>query len=131
MRTCSACTHDFPATDAFFYRKGGRLSGWCKECEKAASRRYAQAHRDQERAAARTRSRRNADLVRRLRAAPCEVCGLVTEPSINHFHHRDPSDKSFKLSNCGGRAESTVLAEVAKCALLCPNCHAIEHTKEA
>jgi hypothetical protein len=45
------------------------------------------------------------------------------------FHHRDPSEKSFGL--CDGKAErrswKELRAEIAKCDLLCANCHMIEH----
>ena len=41
------------------------------------------------------------------------------------FHHVDPSAKSFSLSERGlARSLERARAEVAKCVLLCANCHA-------
>jgi len=42
-----------------------------------------------------------------------------------HFHHVDPSCKSFHLSMQGvARSLKAARAEMAKCVLLCANCHA-------
>ena len=42
-----------------------------------------------------------------------------------HFHHVDPATKSFALAARGvGRSIAAARAEVAKCVLLCANCHA-------
>ena len=42
-----------------------------------------------------------------------------------HFHHVDPSSKRFHLSMQGAtRSLASARAEMAKCVLLCANCHA-------
>ena len=42
-----------------------------------------------------------------------------------HFHHVDPTAKAFALSRDGlARSLGEARAEVAKCVLLCANCHA-------
>lgn len=41
-----------------------------------------------------------------------------------HFHHVDPSQKEFAISNIKGRSfNEKVIAELNKCVLLCSNCH--------
>jgi hypothetical protein len=48
------------------------------------------------------------------------------------FHHRDPTKKSFGLSVRGLCVSwARVKAEVAKCDLLCHNCHAEVHAELA
>jgi hypothetical protein len=41
------------------------------------------------------------------------------------FHHRNPRTKKFNISAGAYRATSVVLAEIAKCDVICSNCHQI------
>jgi hypothetical protein len=55
----------------------------------------------------------------------CAICGYGRFPGALHFHHRDPSIKSFELSAEGfARSLDRARAEARKCVLLCSNCHA-------
>lgn len=46
------------------------------------------------------------------------------------FHHRDPATKKFQVGqNQWGRRRSVILEEIAKCDVLCANCHQIQHYK--
>jgi hypothetical protein len=45
------------------------------------------------------------------------------------FHHLDPKAKEFAISHDGiTRSWSKIQAELAKCVLLCANCHRETHT---
>jgi hypothetical protein len=61
----------------------------------------------------------------------CECCGFSDYRAL-HFHHKDPTSKEANVSNMVGHGASKerILAEIAKCAVLCANCHAIEHFEE-
>ena len=54
----------------------------------------------------------------------CIKCG-ENHPHCLDFHHRDPAEKEFTLSLAGeGRyGIPRLLKEVAKCDVLCANCH--------
>jgi transposase len=55
----------------------------------------------------------------------CSICGYDSCPGALHFHHTDPSIKSFELSAEGfARSLERARAEARKCVLLCSNCHA-------
>ena len=55
----------------------------------------------------------------------CVLCGYHKCLRALEFHHRDPVTKSFGVAMRGiTRAIDDVRAEVAKCVLLCSNCHA-------
>lgn len=58
----------------------------------------------------------------------CSRCGF-DHPAALQFHHREPSEKAFNLASAvsDGKSWETILAEIAKCDVLCANCHAIEH----
>jgi hypothetical protein len=55
------------------------------------------------------------------------ACGMCREnhPACLDFHHRDPTQKDFRISalGCMGWSKERVLAEIAKCDVLCANCH--------
>jgi transposase len=55
----------------------------------------------------------------------CILCGYSKHVVALHFHHVDPSTKSFGLGVRGiTRSISRLRAEASKCVLLCANCHA-------
>jgi transposase len=55
----------------------------------------------------------------------CALCGYDRCVAALHFHHLDPSNKQFHLSMHGAaRSIASARAEMAKCVLLCANCHA-------
>jgi transposase-like protein len=54
----------------------------------------------------------------------CARCGYARYAGALQFHHLDPSQKSFGLATGGlARSLARARAEVAKCVLLCANCH--------
>lgn len=58
----------------------------------------------------------------------CQRCGYRRYNGALCFHHRDPSQKQFKLSSLTvQRKLEAVLKEADKCDLLCANCHAEVH----
>lgn len=54
----------------------------------------------------------------------CEVCGF-SHPAALQFHHLQSSTKRNSVSQLvqQGYPISTILEEIAKCAVLCGNCH--------
>jgi len=55
----------------------------------------------------------------------CAICGYDRCVAALHFHHLDPSTKSFGLARKGATRRLDLLrAEISKCVLLCGNCHA-------
>ncbi len=57
------------------------------------------------------------------KAKPCMDCGNSYPPFVMHFDHRDPTQKIAKLSSC--RRFAQAVREMAKCDVVCSNCHAI------
>lgn len=56
----------------------------------------------------------------------CSRCGYSKSLRALQFHHLDPSQKSFGLSNGNTRSWKRHEEEIRKCVLLCANCHAEE-----
>ena len=61
---------------------------------------------------------------------PC-ACG-ETDPICLDFHHRDGEVKKFGISRIKNKyvGQAALLAEIAKCDVLCANCHRKHHAKE-
>lgn len=131
LKVCTRCRT--PKVRADFYVSRGRGDGlhpWCKPCQRAGVARSVERHGrkttpGKKRAAARA-------YVHALKAAPCMDCGGTWPPKVMHFHHRDPAEKTASLAALVSRGapREEIDAEVAKCDLLCANCHAIRHAEE-
>ena len=63
-------------------------------------------------------------------AANVNFCGYGKYQGALHFHHIDPSQKKFPISDAvssGKYSQEEVEAEIKKCVLVCANCHAEIH----
>lgn len=62
----------------------------------------------------------------------CQKCGYNKHSEILQFHHRDPKNKKDNISNLsrGTYNWSHFEKEIAKCDLICPNCHYWFHYTE-
>jgi hypothetical protein len=126
MRKCARCGAVRP-TDDFVWRKArGTWGSHCRECRAE----YGRMHYKKNRAIYIDRARRRrlsimeertAFLVEYFRKHPCADCGEV-DPVVLEFDHLD--DKKFNVSEgLRNRNWESVLAEIAKCEVVCSNCH--------
>ena len=81
----------------------------------------------------------NVDLLRKnlkqkavdYKGGKCERCGYSRCVRALQFHHLDPEEKDFGISQKGlTRPWSVIQTELDKCLLLCSNCHAEVHEEE-
>jgi hypothetical protein len=117
------------------------------EARRAAQRRYYVANR--ERLLAQSKARYDANpLAKALNASKrrqllrafireqkegktCARCGF-SDPRALQFHHRDPALKEVTVGVVWAKGWSVerIAAEIAKCEILCANCHSILHAEE-
>jgi hypothetical protein len=99
--------------------------------QRAFNVQYYAANREREIARVRRRQEATTAFLRELRDVPCADCGRRFAPHQMDFDHREPSQKSFWL--CSGRAalknRDQILAEAAKCDVVCVNCHRLRSRK--
>lgn len=58
----------------------------------------------------------------------CQGCRRSGHQAIFEFHHLEASEKDFGISATGAPGEwSAIVAELAKCVMLCANCHREVH----
>jgi len=116
-----ARTHGKTAT----YNRGCR----CGPCSEVASR-YRQVYQQRPATkalfAAYSRRRHSAYAARLAAiklASGCLDCGYRAHPAALHFDHRPGSQKRFNLALGWGRTIQAVEDEMAKCDIVCANCH--------
>lgn len=56
---------------------------------------------------------------------PCADCGGTFPIICMDFDHRDPSAKLFTIAQGLMRSHASLVAEIAKCDVVCSNCHRI------
>lgn len=89
--------------------------------------RQAEYQRRSERAKAYVNRRRKATrkLLDAIKNVPCMDCGGTFHPAAMQFDHRDPSTKVANVGQMTNHSLQKVMEEVAKCDIVCANCHAI------
>jgi hypothetical protein len=58
-----------------------------------------------------------------LKGGKCQICGYSRCLKALTFHHLDPDTKLFNLAGSHNQGWEAQAREVAKCVLLCANCH--------
>jgi hypothetical protein len=107
------------------------LVPWANEQQRAYNARYYGLHRESEIERVRSRQRAAGELLNGLRRVPCADCRRCFLSHMMDFDHRDPSTKSFALSGkVQLKSEETLLREVAKCDVICANCHRVRTQRQ-
>lgn len=127
MKHCPSCKQDLPLS-SFSNNKRLKdgLARTCRKCRSEDNKRlYRKSERPKilQRACARKRRLVNRKWVYDyLLAHPCEYCG-ESDPACLEFDHIDPSTKEYNVSRMAHTSMELLLKEMAKCRILCANCH--------
>src|SRR2546428_2861049 len=85
---------------------------------------YYAANREQELERVRSRQREAVEFLRSLRCVPCADCCGEFPPYVMDFDHRGDASKDFWiLQRAGAVSRERLTKELAKCDVLCANCH--------
>jgi hypothetical protein len=120
-------------TPAAYWRHRRRKED-CAVCRKAVAQQRKDRYKPKGRPPKKTIKGRLVIIEEKLRRGSCMDCGMeVTRENYVcfDFDHRDPVEKSFAVSSKSmDVALSTLLAEFAKCDLVCANCHRLRTHKQ-
>lgn len=113
---CNVCGQDKPVED--FPKDSSRKTGRREQCRLCYNERAAMYQERQ-------RQRRR-EWMDELKSGPCADCGHTFPPVCMDFDHLG-DDKTQIVSRLvyGNASKARVLAEIAKCELVCSNCHRI------
>lgn len=114
LKKCPRCTQEKPQSEFYRRRDKSGSSSYCKTCSKDEVI---------------IRQRANKQAAVDFLGGACRHCGLVSDPAVYDFHHLDPSQKDFSISQAKGWSLENLIPELEKCALLCSNCHRLEHLR--
>jgi hypothetical protein len=127
LRRCGRCGESRPIAEFAWRRKArGQRDNYCASCRAQYKQQHYAANRSRYIAQAQARKRavvaeRTAFLIEFFRTHVCVDCG-EDGPLVLEFDHR--SDKLFNISKgLRDRNWATVLDEIAKCDVVCANCH--------
>jgi hypothetical protein len=129
MKYCPRCDRVKP--QSAFAKATGRADGlqsWCKTChaELDHARYEAKVGRSVPPEPQRSERGRGAWLVSLKAGRPCTDCGRIFPHQVLQWDHRPGTEKLGELSgDFRTRTRAEILAEIAKCDLVCANCHAI------
>ena len=106
----------------------GTKGVWCKPCNREYDRTRWEKKTSEDKATKTLKANERLDRNRQflwnyLKENPCP-CG-ETDPVVLEFDHRDGTDKKGNVCEMASRglALKTVIDEIAKCDVLCANCH--------
>lgn len=105
---------------------GRSTGGNAKAYYTQKQREWRAANRERARETARVRREESRALIRANKDIPCMDCGEEFPSYVMQFDHREPALKLFTIgSSAGAYTREEILAEIAKCDVVCANCHAI------
>jgi hypothetical protein len=125
-RHCRRCGLDKPVAEFHRHRRDG-YQAWCKPCRREYAARHYQKNKSRRQAQNNSRQIAFRAWYTSLKAGkPCADCGREFHPAAMHWDHLPGQKKKAALGvlvRHGSR--KLVLEEIAKCELVCANCHAI------
>ena len=112
-KTCPKCKIEKNSDEFYVRRNGNDFSAYCKQCNRKEA----------------------LDRIRLLKQkcieyknGKCENCGYNNYIGALEFHHINPDEKDFAISNLNITLfNDKIKKELDKCKLLCSNCHREEH----
>ena len=132
LRSCSTCGRSKPESE--FHRSLTRQFSYCRDCRRAYDRRY-YAERGKAARLARThvwRVGRRAWMDSLKEGRPCADCGESFPPCVMHWDHLPGYQKADEISvMVTQRRREAILDELAKCELVCANCHVMRTVRRA
>jgi hypothetical protein len=97
-----------------------------KEKQKEYQRNHAIEQKDKYRKRHKVQWNEMKDYVNKKKNVPCMDCNISYPHFVMDFDHRDPKTKSMNVSAFGDHLSYKKLdEEIAKCDLVCANCHRI------
>lgn len=126
MKKCSKCS-EIKSINQFATRGNGKSHAYCKDCQKAYSKKHYQRNKEEHkaRAAKRHKTTRAAHLekIAKIKQVPCADCGLQYPHYVMELDHVRGSKVSHISDMPGSYGWCKIEEEIEKCDVVCANCH--------
>lgn len=124
-KVCRKCNIE-KHVDAFHRSSTRGRQAYCKVCRKIVDNQFYRRDPDKRRQLAQNHRAATRALNQDLKNAPCADCGQVFHFAAMQWDHLPGTEKINEVSNLVGNGRTRqFLAEIAKCELVCANCHAV------
>jgi hypothetical protein len=127
MKLCGRCGRRKALCEFHLSTRSGHQA-WCKACRKEYARDYHRRTREIRIAQKKRWQKEYAAWGLGLKVGrPCTDCGRTFHPTAMQWDHLPGTDKVAEISTLINRRhnKSLILDELAKCELVCANCHAL------
>ena len=133
VKRCPRCGETKPLSE--FHKNKLRRDGvqvYCKPCRAVIDHGYYERVRGTRVPPRAWERGRNEWLLSLKNGRPCTDCGKVFPPQVMQWDHLPGTPKLGEISTeFRGRSRDAILQEIAKCELVCANCHAIRTFRRA
>jgi hypothetical protein len=126
LRRCGRCNLLKPLDDFNPKKKEGKWQGYCKPCHAEWKREYYEQHRAIYIEGALKYKAKLKAFIRAAKDNPCADCGVRYPHYVMDFDHREGEIKLANISALNQHRRVSIpklAAEIAKCDLVCANCH--------
>ena len=124
-KRCTRCDETKSLVEFHRWRDG--FQSWCKRCKAKVAAEHYQSNKRRRYAHNKQRQKEFRAWYSSLKQGrPCADCGQIFHPAAMHWDHLPDFVKAGPLGELvrhGSR--ELVLSEIAKCELVCANCHAV------
>lgn len=121
-KTCSKCGCTKPFVE--FSRRGRGYQSHCKHCASTYVRQHYRNNRKYYLEKNRLKQERLTEIIRAAKSRPCADCGQVYPYYVMDFDHIAEEGKVAEISRLiHSRSIRRVSQEIAKCEVVCANCH--------
>lgn len=132
-KICSKCGVEKSFSEFRDGKGRGRKHTYCRVCHQEYDKQYYKnkpRSKDQKRRACRNFYHLRKKWIAAIkRQSGCLLCP-EDDPRCLDFHHRDPKSKKFSIANNVRAGKKAIISEMAKCDVLCSNCHRKQHSTE-
>lgn len=131
IKRCTKCGEN-KSLDKFAFKNKAKniFNGHCKECQNIMGREYyyknLKKYYDKNKKRQLFISQYLKDIKNN---SSCEKCG-ENHPACLDFHHINPKNKLYTISTMVTNSLNKVKEEIAKCIIICSNCHRKLHYNE-
>lgn len=123
-KICSKCKINKSLEDFNFRsREHNSRHSYCRECGKMLTRNHYKNNKPQYLKRNLEAYRKRKDFVREMKNRPCADCGIQYPFYVMDFDHREDEVKEYHLNQVDRLTMKTLKREIAKCDVVCSNCH--------
>lgn len=132
-KLCKTCNVEKLLTVEFWHKSKRKKDGWeysCKECVQKRTLNNYYSNKAKWNETTKQNHRKRREKIQELKAdLSCAKCD-ESRYWLLDFHHIDPTQKDFQLSQGERYGWEKVQSEIEKCVVLCSNCHRDFHHLE-